>query len=142
MLKTQKIHLVQEFDVPVQTLFSTLSEHENLSQIFAPMQITRLEDGKDARNGVGSARKMSLPLVPSFVETNLVYRENELIEYAITKGIAPIKNHYGVMKFTDLGNRSRLDYSIEFKGRLPFIGAIIKFGLENGIKKGLKKLKL
>lgn len=142
MLKTQKIHVVQEFDVPVQTLFAALSEHENLSQIFAPMTITRIEDGKDSRNGVGSARKMSLPLAPAFVETNLVYRENELIEYAITKGIAPIKNHYGVMKFTDLGNRSRLDYTIEFKGRLPLIGPIVKFGLENGIKKGLKKLKL
>lgn len=141
MLKTQKVHIVQEFDVPVQTLFSTLSEHENLSQIFAPMNITRIQDGKDARNGVGSARKMSLPLAPSFVETNLVYRENELIEYAITKGIAPIKKHRGIMKFTDLGNRSRLDYTIEFKGRLPFIGPIIKLGLENGIKKGLKKLK-
>lgn len=141
MFTTQKIHVVQEFDVPVQTLFRTLSEHENLSKIFAPMQITRIQDGKDARNGVGSARRMSLPLAPSFVETNLVYRENELIEYAITKGIAPIKNHYGVMKFTDLGNRSRLDYSIEFKGRLPFIGTVIKFGLENGIKKGLKKLR-
>ena len=141
MLKTQKVHVVQEFDVPVQTLFATLSEHENLNKIFAPMNVTRIQDGKDARNGVGSARKMSLGIAPPFVETTLVYRENELIEYSITKGIAPIKDHYGVMKFTDLGNRSRLDYTIEFKGRLPLIGPVVKFGLENGIKKGLKNLR-
>lgn len=142
MLKTQKIKVVQEFDMPVQQLFDTLSEHENLRQIFAPMRITRLSDGKDSRNGVGSARKMSLPLAPSFVETTLMYRQNELIEYAITQGISPIKNHYGVMKFTDLGNRSRLDYQIEFKGRVPLLGAVVKRVLENGIRKGLKKLKV
>lgn len=142
MLKTQKIKVVQEFDMPVQQLFATLSEHENLRQIFAPVQVTRFSDGKDSRNGVGSARKMSLPFAPSFVETTLMYRQNELIEYAITQGFSPIKNHYGVMKFTDLGNRSRLDYQIEFKGRVPLLGAVIKRVLENGIRKGLKNLKV
>lgn len=104
--------------------------------------MTRISDGKDARNGVGSARKMSIPLTPSFVETNLVYKENELIEYAITSGISPIKGHRGVMKFTDVGNnRTRLDYTISFKGRVPFIGPIIKAALQNGVSLGLKKLK-
>ncbi|XID75391.1 SRPBCC family protein [Alkanindiges sp. WGS2144] len=141
MSKAQKVHIIQDFDFPVAQLFQTLSEHENLRQIFAPVAIKRVQNGQDSRNGVGSARKMSLPLVPSFVETTLVYRENELIEYAITKGITPIKDHYGIMKFINLGERSRLDYTIEFKGRLPFIGTVVKLGLENGIKRGLKKLK-
>jgi uncharacterized protein YndB with AHSA1/START domain len=142
MLKTQRVHIVQEFNAPVAQVFAALSEHENLSAIFFPMRITRISSGTDARNGVGSARKMSLPLTPSFVETNLVYRENELIEYAITKGIAPIKNHRGVMKFEDLGGRTRLDYTIEFKGRVPLIGAVVRLALQDGIARGLKKLKL
>jgi uncharacterized protein YndB with AHSA1/START domain len=142
MLKTQYINIIKEFDAPVEKVFATLSEHENLNKIFAPAKITRISNGKDSRNGVGSARKMSIPLAPSFVETNLVYQENKLIEYAITSGIAPIKAHRGIMKFSDLGNnRSRLDYSITFKGRVPFIGSIIKIALENGINRGLKKLK-
>ena len=141
MLKTQQVHIVQEFDFPVQKLFALLSEHENLSKIFFPAKVTRIKDGTTSRNGAGSARRMSLPLAPSFVETTLVAKENELIEYAITDGISPIKNHYGVMKFYDLGNRSKLDYTIEFKGRLPFIGPIIKAALQDGIQRGLKKLK-
>ncbi|MCH7331551.1 SRPBCC family protein [Acinetobacter modestus] len=143
MLKTQHIKIIKEFDAPVEKVFATLSEHENLNKIFAPAKITRISNGKDSRNGVGSARKMSIPLAPSFVETNLVYQENKLIEYAITSGIAPIKAHRGIMKFSDLGNnRSRLDYSITFKGRVPFIGSIIKIALENGINRGLKKIKI
>ncbi|ENW96391.1 SRPBCC family protein [Acinetobacter sp. NIPH 298] len=143
MLKMQQINITQEFNAPVEKVFATLSEHENLNKIFAPAKVTRLSDGKDARNGVGSARKLSIPLTPSFVETNLVYVENERIEYAITSGIAPIKDHRGVMIFTDLGNnRSRLDYTIMFKGRVPYIGAIIKVALQNGVSRGLKKLKV
>jgi uncharacterized protein YndB with AHSA1/START domain len=142
MLKTQQVHIIKDFNFPVEQLFALLSEHENLSKIFFPAKITRIKDGIDSRNGVGSARKMSLPLAPSFVETTLVYDENKLIEYAITEGISPIKNHRGVMTFTDLGNnRSQLNYTIEFKGRAPLIGPIIKIALQNGIEQGLEKLK-
>ena len=135
MLKTQRVHIVQEFHAPVSALYATLSEHQNLNAIFAPAKITRLSNGSDARNGVGSARKMSMPLAPSFVETNTAYRENELIEYKITSGIAPIKEHFGRMQFTDLGNRTRLE------GRVPVVGLLVKLALQDGIARGLKKLK-
>ncbi|MDR8218266.1 polyketide cyclase, partial [Acinetobacter baumannii] len=59
MLKTQKINIIQEFDAPIDKVFAALSEHENLSKLFAPAKVTRISNGKDARNGVGSARKMS-----------------------------------------------------------------------------------
>ena len=142
MLKTQRVSVVHEFDAPVASVFAALAEHENLSAIFAPAKVTRLNDGKDARNGVGSARKLSIPGTPSFIETVLVYRPNELIEYAITGGFAPIKEHRGTMKFTDLGGKTRLDYTIDFKGKIPLLGPIVKIALTDGIKKGLKKLKV
>ena len=140
MLKTQRVSVVHEFNAPVAKVFAALAEHENLNKIFAPAKVTRLNDGATARNGVGSARKLSIPGTPSFVETTQVYRENELIEYAITAGFAPIKEHRGVMKFTDLGNKTRLDYTIDFKGKVPFIGPLVKLLLTDGIKRGLKKL--
>ncbi len=37
---------------------------------------------------------------------------------------------------------SQLDYTIEFEGKLPLIGPIIKAGLGQGIRRGLNKLKL
>ncbi len=55
----------------------------------------------------------------------------------------PLKNHKGVMRFSDTGTGgSRLDYTIEFEGKLPLIGPIIKAGLDQGIRRGLNKLKL
>jgi hypothetical protein len=142
-VKTQRVYVVQNFKAPVAKVFAALAEHENLGLLFAPAKVTRLRDGFSERNGVGSARKLSIPLTPSFVETTQVYRENELIEYAITSGISPIKNHYGVMKFFDLGgNQTKLEYTIEFKGRVPVIGPVVKVVLQNAVSQGLKKLKV
>ncbi|MEY2863441.1 MAG: hypothetical protein RLY58_1148 [Pseudomonadota bacterium] len=141
MRNTQRVHVVQEFNAPIEAVFATLSEHENLNQIFFPAKITRLTDGQGARNGVGSSRKMSIPLAPSFVETNTVYDENQRIEYKITSGISPIKDHLGVMQFTDLGGRTRLEYTITFKGRLPLVGPLVKLALQDGVSRGLKKLR-
>ena len=47
------------------------------------------------------------------------------------------------MRFSDTGTGgSRLDYTIEFEGKLPLIGPIIKAGLDQGIRRGLNRLKL
>jgi uncharacterized protein YndB with AHSA1/START domain len=141
MSKLQHINIVQEFDVPVAQLFAKLSEHENLNQIFAPAKVKRLKDGNDSRNGVGSVRQIILPLAPAVEETNTAYVENKLIEYTITSKGGPIKNHYGTMNFIDLGNRSRLEYHIQFAGRLPLVGLLVKLALQDGIQRGLKKMR-
>lgn len=138
----QRIEIVKEFSAPVDRLFAYLGEHENLAIIFAPAKIKRLSDGKGARNGIGSAREMKILVGPSFVETVTAYKENELIEYRITRG-SPLKNHQGVMRFypTAAGG-SRLHYTIVFEGKLPLVGEIVRAALDQGIRRGLSKLKL
>lgn len=138
----QRIEIVQEFPVPVNRLFAHLGEHENLEALFAPARIKRISDGEGARNGVGSAREMRILAGPAFVETVTAYKENELIEYRITRG-SPLKNHHGVMRFyPTVDGGSRLHYTIVFEGKLPLIGTLIKPVLEMGIRRGLKGLRI
>ena len=139
-MSQQRIEIIKKFTVPVERLFAYLSEHENLAVIFAPAKIKRLSNGQDARNGVGSAREIQLPLLPPFVETVMAYKENELIEYRITQG-SLLKNHHGIMQFyptTD--NGSRLHYLIVFEGKFPLIAKLVRLGLERGIRRGLNDL--
>lgn len=138
----QRIEIVKEFAVPVERLFAYLGEHENLEVVFAPAKIKRISDGKDARNGVGSAREMKILVGPAFVETVTAYKENELIEYRITRG-SPLKNHHGVMRFyaTATGG-SRLHYTIVFEGKFPLVGEVLRFVLDQGIRRGLDNLSL
>lgn len=141
-MSQQRIEIVKEFPYPVEKLFAFLGEHENLGVIFAPAKIKRISDGQGARNGVGSAREMKILVGPSFVETVTAYKENELIEYRITRG-SPLKNHHGVMRFYPTTNGgSRLHYTIVFEGKVPLLGPVVKAGLDMGIRRGLKGLRL
>lgn len=136
----QHIEIDMDFDIPVGRLFAYLSEHENLASIFKPAKIKRLSDGQDARNGVGSSRQLRILMASPFTETVTAYRENELIEYRITRG-SPLKNHQGAMRFRPTTNGSHLRYSIVFEGKYPLVAALIRPGLELAIRRGLKALR-
>lgn len=137
----QRIDIRKTFPYPVSALFAHLSEHENLSVLFAPLKVTRIHDGEEAVNGTGSIRRLSPPLGPAFEETVTVYEANRRIEYTVTKG-SPIRNHKGVMVFEEDGDGSSLHYTIVFEGKFPLVGPLVRPLLDRGIRKGLDKLRL
>ena len=137
--RVQRVHVTQNFPQPVEELFAHLSEHENLAPLFGA-KVRRLNDGADGtRNGVGSARRLRVGPLPSFVETNTEVIPNELIRYRITQG-GILKDHEGVMRFSRQGGGSRLDYTIDFDGKLPGIGPVVKVVLTRGVSSGLERL--
>jgi len=134
------VHVERDFSVPVETLFDHLSEHENLATLFAPARVERLRDGVDARNGVGSVRKLSFKGLLPFEETVTVVTENERIEYQITKG-TPLRHHYGVMKFSPTpSGGSHLDYTITLEAPIPGLASAIAATLTRTIKSGLNRV--
>lgn len=138
----QRIEIIKTFPFSVDKLFDFLSDHHNLELIFAPAKIKRIKDGKDSVNGVGSTRWMKLPGAPAFHETVTEVEQNKLIRYAISQG-SPLKNHQGVMHFSETGSGgSMLHYTIEFEGKLPLVGPLVRFILDKAIRSGLNKLKL
>jgi hypothetical protein len=124
--KVHRIHFLQDFNVPVQSVFSFFSDHNRLSEIY-PALIKRIVDSPNPTNcnDVGSAIIIvSLPLV--FQETITKYIENKYIEYKITTP-SPLKNHIGKMNFIALDDTSsRLDYVIEFEALIPYSGFFIQ----------------
>jgi uncharacterized protein YndB with AHSA1/START domain len=135
----QRVQVSQDFPQPVEELFAHLSEHENLESLFGA-KIRRLNDGPDGtRNGVGSARELRVGPLPSFVETYTEVVPNELIRYRITRG-GVLKDHEGIMRFSRNGNGSHLDYTIDFDGKLPGIGPLVKMMLTRNISAALRGL--
>jgi hypothetical protein len=134
----QRVHVTQDFPQPVEELFAYLSEQENLEPLFGA-KIKRLSDGTDGtRNGAGASRELRVGPLPGFVETNTEVIPNELVRYRITKG-GVLKDHEGVMRFTRQGSGSRLDYTIDFDGKLPGIGPLVKTMLTRNISTALRK---
>src|SRR5881227_2249090 len=134
----QRVHVVQDFPQPVEEVFAHLSEQENLESLFGA-RITRLSDGTDGtRNGAGASRELKVGPLPGFVETNTEVVPNELIRYRITKG-GVLRNHEGVMRFSRRDGGSHLDYTIDFDGKIPGTGPLIKRTLERNISAGLRR---
>jgi hypothetical protein len=135
----QRVHVTQDFPQSVEALYAHLSEHENLGPLFGA-KVRRLNDGTDGtRNGVGSARELRVGPLPPFVETVTEAVPDKLIRYRITRG-GVLKDHEGVMRFSGQGSGSRLDYTIDFDGKLPGIGPLVKVGLARSISTGLRRL--
>ena len=140
----EKIHIIHDFDVPKQRIFDFFSEHERLSEIY-PGAFKRIINSTDPSNanGIGSVRRITnFPLI--LEETITKFIPSSLIEYKITEGGGPIKDHIGRMQFYDLdnGTRSRLDYTIEFRSSipLPLLGFIMKNIGENVIGNAIRDL--
>ncbi len=133
------VHVTHDFSAPVERVFDYLSEHENLGILFSPMRVERAGDGDTERNGVGSARKLSLGGIAPFVETVTAVVPNERIEYKITKG-SPLRHHYAVMAFAaSPAGGTHLDYTITLEAPVPGMASAIAAILRSRISGGLER---
>ena len=135
-----RVNVTHTYTSDPRTVFEALSEHENLGPVFGA-KITRLRDGDSSRNGVGSARKLNIGPLPPIVETVVVSEPNSQIEYQITKGGFPLKDHYGVQRLTPTEDGgTRLDYTIAFNTVIPGMTGLVAKQLTAALSKGLPKL--
>ena len=125
--------------LPLPDLFEALADHNNLGKVFgAPVR--RIRDGKTELNGVGSVRRIG-PGPLGIEETVTAMVENESIDYRITRGGFPLKNHRGRIEFSQSAEGgSRADWTIEFDSHLPIAGNVLGFVLKHVIGRGLKRL--
>ncbi|MEQ9546166.1 MAG: SRPBCC family protein [Marinobacter sp.] len=133
------IEIDETFDVPRNRVFALFADHGRFGKLLgAPVK--RIQDSDQADpNGIGSVRKIGIgPL--SLEETVIGFEPDSLIEYTITS-MSPIRNHMGRIRFEDSGERgTRVNYTITFEDIVPFTGRVVSAALEQGIRKGIKRV--
>lgn len=134
-----RIDISHRSRLPLSRLFEELADHNNLSKVFG-LPVRRIQDGRDSLNGVGSVRKIGPgPLGVEETVTDLI--ENQRIDYRISKGGFPIKNHRGSLSFSEAADGgSQVDWNIEFGSQLPVAGTLLKLVLGQAIRLGLKRI--
>lgn len=138
-MRERWVEVNRDFRASPETLFNHLAEHENLGPLFQA-RITRINDGRTSRNGVGSKRLVKVGPTPAVEETITEFEPNELIEYRITNG-GPLKGHVGIMRFTALpGGGTNLDYRIRIASNIPGVAPVLHRVLTRGVSKGLEGL--
>ncbi|MAR92951.1 MAG: SRPBCC family protein [Pseudomonadota bacterium] len=138
-MSRQCVQMDVEFNAPVEQVFAVLSDHEALGKVLGA-DFTRIRDGQEHVNGVGSVRRIGGPPLMSFEETVTAFEPNRLVEYTVSRG-SPIKNHLGRMVFSEHAGKTHLHYTIEFEPRLPlpFSGLLIATGLKRMMLRGLRR---
>ncbi|MDO8267147.1 MAG: SRPBCC family protein [Moraxellaceae bacterium] len=137
-MSQQRIDVVQEFRKPVEEVFAYLADHNNLTRVFG-IPVKRVRDGQGDVNGVGSVRSMGF--APLAVEETVVgVVQNQSIDYEITRGGGPLKNHHGRLTFTKTAGGSRVQWSITFESPLPVVGTVVRQVLKQGLSMGLRKI--
>lgn len=126
-----EVVLQETVKAPRDKVFAFFADHEKFVSLFGGA-CTRIKEGRDEPNGLGSVRRL-LPGLLSFDETIVKFDKPSVIHYQITRG-GPLKNHLGMIEFTDLGSQTRVDYVIRFDGKLPGIGTLVEFLLRKGWK--------
>lgn len=138
-MRAHWVHVEHDFPAPVPVVFGHLAEHENLADVFGA-KVTRVRDGVDERNGVGSVRIVKIGPASPVEETVTEFETDELIEYRVTSD-GPIRNHVGIMKFSALpGGGTHLDYRIRLSSHIPGLALVLKGVLTRGIEKSFARL--
>lgn len=133
-----QILIDQSFKRPVGEVFHALADHNNMARLFgAPVK--RIHDGHGDINGVGSVRHIGPGGPLGVQETVTFFDPTKRIDYRITKGGAPMKNHQGQMCFESTVQGSRLQWQIDFD-MPPVIGGIVSKVLKGTLTRGLRKL--
>lgn len=123
-------HIRFEEIVPAapETVFEFFADHEQFITLFGG-RCTRIKQGEAEPNGLGSVRRIG-PGPLAFEETIVAFERPRQIHYAISRG-GPLKNHLGRIEFSPAPNGgTRVNYQIEFDGKLPLIGHAVKTGLQ------------
>ena len=134
-----RLEVTQDYKLPVSTVFKKLSDHNQLGKVLG-IPVKRVVDGRSDINGVGSVRRMGL--WPVTVEESVIgVVPNQSIDYRISKGGAPLRNHSGKLIFIETGKGARVLWQINFDSSLPVVGAVVKQVLTQGLRLGLKRIK-
>ncbi|MGB1951936.1 MAG: SRPBCC family protein [Marinobacter sp.] len=133
------IEIDETFNVPRNRVFALFADHERFGKLLgAPVK--RIHDSDQADpNGLGSVRKIGIGPI-GLEETVIGFEPDSLIEYTITSS-SPIRNHLGRIRFEDSGKgQTRVNYTITFEDIVPFTGKVVSAALEQGIRKGIKRV--
>ncbi|HEV2973740.1 MAG TPA: SRPBCC family protein [Solirubrobacteraceae bacterium] len=135
-MRAHHVHIEHDFAKPPERIFAHLAEHENLAEVFGA-KITRMRDGAEQRNGVGSVRQLRIGPLPPFEETVDEFVSGERIVYRITKG-SPLRGHVGTMTFAPTpGGGTRFVYDIRIASSIPGLAPIVRASLTRSIERAL-----
>lgn len=136
-----QILISQYFDAPIEQVFARFDTHAKLNQLFAPLQVERVQTATEGSHpdGVGSVRHMGEGPFKPVAEQITAFELNQRIEYKLINNPL-IRHHRGEMRFTPKDAGTLVSYTIELEGRIPFSASVMLAVLKKALTDGLARM--
>ena len=125
---------------PMATVWQVLNDQQAMGEWSGFARVHVIRSGSPGRDGVGSERLLSGSL-GALVEQIVDVEPQQCIRYRVIEG-APFDFHRGEISLRAHGNETEVRWNIGFRGKLPLVGALIRWRMQsmlsNMLANGLK----
>ena len=137
-MSRHQLKVEHRFKAELPDVYQRLADHERLGQVFG-VPCHRIQAGESDPDGTGSVRRISLwPL--AIEETVVDSKVGRFIDYRITRGGWPLRDHRGRISFSQKAGEVLVEWEIHFNAPINLLGLVIASGLQRIIGRGLKKI--
>lgn len=134
---TQCIEQHIHFNASIDHVWQALADHEGMGRWSGFPEVTLIHDGELGDGAYGAQRLMKGPL-GIVTEQITTWQPLQGYRYRIIKG-SPFTCHQGELTLTENGEGTDLVWTIRFRPRLPFMGALLRRILNSKLQEALHK---
>jgi len=122
---------------PLDRVWAVLNDHDHMSAWIGFNEVRVIREGVPARNGYGCERLMKgAPGTVVEQVTGVVPKER--IRYRVIQG-SPFVYHNGEIELRPNGGETEVTWSIRFRGKRPFTGALLRPVMASMLTKMMRK---
>ncbi|MDH6243542.1 SRPBCC family protein [Mycobacterium sp. OTB74] len=127
-------------DVPIDKVWSVLSDHQGIENWIPASKVTMTEQGSPEPNGVGAVRRIAAPgPVPAIVERVTRYEAPHVLGYEALSGVL-WQNHRGEVNLTETDGGTRIEWTLSGDGPVAVAGIpLLAVGLLQLFARGVKR---
>jgi uncharacterized protein YndB with AHSA1/START domain len=124
----ERVEVERVIPQPIERVFDRYTDHAGWSDWAGVGKVRLVQEGAPDRNGVGAVRAFAS--TPGLREEVVLFERPSRMEYRVTAGPVPMKDHLGEVMFAREGeNATRLTWRVSFRSKIPGIGWLIARGL-------------
>ncbi len=134
----QTIEVEQFVQAPRDRVWAQITDHCAMNRWLVPGARIRLDpEGRSERNGTGAVRVIESAGL-AIVEEIIDFEAPSRFSYTLRRGF-PITDHLGTITLDETERGTRVEWTIEFRSKVPGLGGIMAFTLRRVIRRGLSR---
>ncbi len=123
----RRLEVEQFIPHPIERVFARYTDHVGWSEWAGTGRWSLVREGSPDKNGVGCVRALST--YPGLREEVVRYEAPTRMDYRIVKGLIPLTDHLGEVRFAPEGSGTRVTWRVSFRPTVPGLGWLLERGL-------------